>query len=66
MDISKKSLILSLVTVFICMAVAIVCLVVMKADWVSLVLSALIVALAIYVCVFCWKVAKNNKNNKND
>ncbi len=63
MDISKKSLILSIVTVFICMIVAVVCLVVMKADWVSLVLSLLIVALAVYVCVFCWKVAKDNKKN---
>ncbi len=62
MDISKKSLILSLVAVFVCLAVAVVCLVVMKADWVSIVLSALIVALAVYVCIFCWKVARMNKN----
>lgn len=61
MDISKKSLILSLVAIFVCIAVAVVCLVVMKADWVSIVLSALIVGLAIYVCVFCYKVAKQNK-----
>lgn len=61
MDISKKGLILSLVTIFVCLAVAVVCLVVMKADWVSIVLSAIIVALAVYVCIFCWKVAKDQK-----
>ena len=61
MDISKKGLILSLVTIFVCIAVAVVCLVVMKADWVSIALSAVIVALAIYVCIFCWKVAKDQK-----
>jgi len=61
MDISKRSLILSLVTVFVCLAIATVCLIVMKFDWVSIVLSALIVALTVYVCIFCWKVAKINK-----
>ncbi|MBR2909920.1 MAG: hypothetical protein IKC11_06245 [Clostridia bacterium] len=61
MDISKKGLILSLVSIFVCLAVAVVCLVVMKADWVSIVLSAVIVALAVYVCIFCWKVAKDQK-----
>lgn len=61
MDISKRSLILSLVAVFVCIAVAIVCLVVMRADWVSIALSAIIVGLAIYVCIFCWRVAKSNK-----
>ena len=61
MDISKKSLILSLVTIFVCIAVATVCLIVMKADWVSIVLSAVIVGLAIYVCIFCYKVAKEQK-----
>lgn len=61
MDMSKRSLILSIVTVFICIAVATICLVVMKADWVSIALSAVIVALAIYVCIFCWKVAKDNR-----
>jgi len=61
MNISKRSLILSLVAIFVCVAVAVVCLVVMKADWVSIALSAIIVGLAIYVCIFCWKVAKMNK-----
>ena len=61
MDISKKSLILSLITVFVCLGVAATCLVVMKADVVSIVLSAVIVALAVYVCIFCWKVAKANR-----
>ena len=61
MDISKKSLILSLVTIFVCLAVAATCLVVMKADLVSIILSALIVALAVYVCIFCYKVAKAQK-----
>ena len=61
MDISKKSLILSLVTAFICLAVAAVCLVVMKANTVSIVLSAAIVAFAIFVCVFSWKVARINR-----
>jgi len=61
MDMSKKSLILSIVTIFVCIAVATVCLVVMHADWVSIALSAVVVALAVYVCVFCWKVAKDNK-----
>ncbi len=64
MDISKKSLILSIVTVFVCIAVATVCLIVMKCDWVSLVLSAIIVGLAVYVCVFCWLVAKQNKGTE--
>ncbi|MBQ3158595.1 MAG: hypothetical protein IJB98_02765 [Clostridia bacterium] len=61
MDISKKGLILSLVSIFVCVAVAVVCLIVMKADWVSIVLSAIIVALAVYICVFCWKVARAQK-----
>ena len=61
MDISKKGLILSLVSIFVCVAVAVVCLIVMKANWVSIVLSAVIVALAVYVCVFCWKVARVQK-----
>ena len=61
MNMSLKSLILSIVTVFICIAVSVVCLVVMKADWVSIALSAVIVGLAIYVCIFCWKVAKDSK-----
>lgn len=63
MDISKKSLILSLVTAFVCLTVAIVCIVVMKASLISLVLAAAIVAVAIYVGVFCWKVAKLNKKS---
>ena len=71
MDISKKSLALSIVTVFVCLAVAVVCLIVMHFDWVSIVLSAVIVALAVYVCVFCFLVAKDNKkaeqeNNNNN
>ena len=61
MDMSKKSLILSIVAIFACLVVATVCLIVMKADWVSIVLSAIIVGLAIYVCIFCYKVAKSNK-----
>ena len=61
MDISKKGLILSLVSIFVCVAVAVLCLIVMKANWVSIVLSAVIVALAVYVCVFCWKVARVQK-----
>ncbi len=61
-NISKRCLILSLITMFVCIAIAVVCMVVMKADWVSLVLSAVIIGLAIYVCVFCWRVAKANKN----
>ena len=64
MDMSKKSLILSIVTIFVCIAVAVVCLVVMKCDWVSLVLSAVIVALAVYICVFCYMVAKQQKKDK--
>jgi len=64
MDMSKKSLILSVVATFICLVVATVCLIVMKADWVSLVLSAVIVGLAVYVCVFCYKVAKNNRGQE--
>ena len=61
MDITKRSLILSLVTVFVCFAVAAVCMVVMKANLVSIILSAVIVALAVYICVFCWRVARANK-----
>lgn len=61
MDISKKSLILSLVATFICIAVSVICLVVMKCDWVSIVLSAVIVALAVYICVFCYKVSKQGQ-----
>lgn len=64
MDISKKSLVLSIVTVFICIAIAAVCLVVMKCDWVSLVLSAVIIALAVYVCIFCWYVTKQSKKDE--
>lgn len=64
MDISKKGLILSLVSIFVCVAVAVVCLIVMKADWVSIALSAIIVGLAVYVCVFCWKVAKIQKKSR--
>lgn len=63
MDISKKSLALSIVTVFVCIAVAVVCLIVMKFDWVSIALSAVIVALAVYVCVFCYLVARSMKKN---
>lgn len=61
MDMSKKSLILSIVAAIVCLAVAVVCLVVMKADWVSILLSAVIVGLAIYICLFCYKVAKESK-----
>lgn len=64
MDMSKKSLILGLVASLICVAVSAVCLVVMKCDWVSIAISAVIVGLAVYVCIFCWKVAKINKENK--
>ena len=61
MDMSKKSLILSIVAIFVCLAVSVVCLVVMKFDWVSIVLTAVNVALAVYVCIFCFKVAKASK-----
>lgn len=61
MDMSKKSLILGIITVFVCLAVAAVCLVFMKLDLVSIILSAVLVCLAVYVCVFCYKVAKASK-----
>ena len=61
MDISKKSLILSIITVLVCLGVAAVCLIFMNFNLVSVILSAVIVALAIYVCVFCFRVAKYNK-----
>ena len=61
MDISKRSLILGLITTFVCLAVAIVCLILMKLDVVSVILSAVLVALSVYVCIFCYKVAKEIK-----
>ena len=61
MDISKRSLILGIITTFVCLAVATVCLIFMKLDLVSIILSAVLVALAIYTCVFCYKVAKQSK-----
>lgn len=64
MDISKKSLILGLVATFVCIAVSIVCLIVMKCDWISIVLTAVVIGLAIYICIFCWYVAKKYKANK--
>lgn len=66
MDMSKKSLILGLVATFVCVAVSIVCLVVMKCNWVSIALSAVIVGLAVYICIFCWKVAKNWKKENQE
>lgn len=60
MDISKKFLILSMVGIFICIAVAVVCMIV-KFNWVTILLSAIIVGLAIYICIVCWKAAKMNK-----
>lgn len=62
MDMTKKSLILGLVATLICVAVSIVCLVVMKCNWVSIVLSAVVIGLAVYICIFCWYVAKQNKS----
>lgn len=61
MSMSKKSLILSLVAIFVCLAVSVVCLVVMHFDWVSIALTAVNVGLAIYICIFCFKVAKANR-----
>ena len=61
MDMTKKSLILSIVAIFICLAVSVTCLVVMNFDWVSIILTAVNVALAVYVCIFCFKVAKANR-----
>lgn len=66
MDMSKKSLILGLVATLVCLAVSIVCLVVMKCDWVSIALSAVVIGLAVYICVFCWMVAKKSKEQKNN
>ena len=63
MDITKKSLILGIIASFVCLAVAAVCLIFMKLDLVSIILSAVLVALAIYICVFCYKVAKASKKN---
>ncbi|MBQ7467123.1 MAG: hypothetical protein IJS74_03530 [Clostridia bacterium] len=63
MDMSKKSLILSIIATFVCLAVAAVCLVFMKLDLVSVILSAVLVALAIYICLFCYKVAKQSKKD---
>ena len=64
MDMSKKSLILGIITTFVCLAVATACLIFMKLDLVSVILSAVLVALAIYVCVFCFKVAKASRKEK--
>lgn len=61
MEMSKKSLILSIVAIFVCIAVSVVCLVVMHFDWVSIALTAVNVALAVYICIFCYKVAKLKK-----
>lgn len=63
MDMSKKSLILGLVASLVCVAVSVVCLIVMKCNWVSIVLTAVVVGLAIYICFFCWYVAKKMKQS---
>ena len=65
MDMSKKSLILGLVATLVCVAVSIVCLVVMKCDWVSIGISAVVIGLAVYICVFCWLVAKKSEEQEN-
>ena len=61
MDFTKKSLIISAITVFVCLAIAIVCLLVTKFSTWAIVLSSIVVGLSIFSSLIAWILARRSK-----
>lgn len=61
MEFTKKSLIISAITLFVCLAVAIVCLLVTKFSTWAIVLASVIVGLSIFSSVIAWLLARKSK-----
>ncbi len=61
MEFTKKSLIISAITIFVCLTVAIVCLLVTKFSTWSIILSSVIVGLSIFSSVTAWFLARKSK-----
>jgi len=61
MEMTKKSLMLSLFSIFICLIAGIICACVCKFSTVAIVLLALITIATIVANVIAWKMAKTNK-----
>ncbi len=61
MDITKKTLIISIIAIVLCLAVATVCLIVTKFSTWAIVLSAVIVGLSIFSSVLAFVLVKRAK-----
>lgn len=61
MDFTKKSLIISAIAIFVCLVVAVVCLLVTKFSTWAIILSSVIVGLAILSSVIAWILARRSK-----
>lgn len=61
MDFTKKSLIISAIAIFVCLVVAVVCLLVTKFSTWAIILSSAIVGLAILSSVIAWILARRSK-----
>ena len=61
MDFTKKSLIISAITIFVCLAVSIICLIVSKFSTWAIILASAVVGLAILSSVIAWILARKSK-----
>ncbi|MBQ8468269.1 MAG: hypothetical protein IJ542_00755 [Clostridia bacterium] len=61
---NKKFLILSLITSFIYIALAVVLLVINKLNTISVVLCAVIVLIALVSTMLCWKIMHDQNHRK--
>lgn len=64
MDISKRTLFISLLISFISLVASFVCAIVVKFNLVSLILLGLVVLSTIATCVISWRVAVLQNNSK--